>query len=281
MVGISSSAIVQSADLATGDILGSCAFNLGILAMLDALEPGRRPLMGVVSHRHILNAALGIVLMGLVGLALFMPRDILVLPWIGLSSLAFIGVYLASIGVMYKNEQRNVVATNEDQQAQHDSRSYTLRGVVLRYTLYAAIIIAAALAIPYFADHLSELSGLGKSFVGTLFLAVATSLPEIAVSLSAVRRGSTDLAVGNLLGSNIFNVLILAVDDIFYTRGLLLKDASDFHLISIFSTVIMSAVVIIGLSYRSLSKRFVMALDAAIILAIYIGNLLLLYHFSA
>ena len=74
MVGISSAAIVKSADLATGDILGSCAFNLGILAMLDAFIPKHQPLFGIASPRHMLIAALGIILLSLVGFALFLRR---------------------------------------------------------------------------------------------------------------------------------------------------------------------------------------------------------------
>ena len=143
------------------------------------------------------------------------------------------------------------------------------------------IIIIAALGLPFFADGIAELTGLGKSFVGTFFLAVSTSLPEIAVSIAAVRMGSVDLAVGNLLGSNIFNILILALDDIFYTKGLLLKDSSEFHIISVLSTIIMTAVVIIGLSYRAIGKRFFLAWDAALIFLIYIINLFFIYHFTS
>ncbi|MBK8657833.1 MAG: hypothetical protein IPN22_02880 [Bacteroidetes bacterium] len=112
---------------------------------------------------------------------------------------------------------------------------------------YACIIIAAALFLPHFAEKIAEQTGLGKSFVGTLFLAASTSLPEIAVSMAAVRMGFIDLSVGNLLGSNIFNVFILFIDDLFYTKGHLLKDASDAHLVSVFSVILMSAVAIIGL----------------------------------
>ena len=280
MVGISSSAFVQSADLATGDILGSCAFNLGILAMLDAFIPKHKPLLGLASPNHMLNAGLGIILLSLVGFALILPVEIVVAPWIGLSSVVFIMVYLISIRVIYKNEKKNHQGEVKPVQEKHNTE-ISLRSVITGYIAFAFIIIAAALALPYFADHIAEMTGLGKSFVGTFFLAVSTSLPEIAVSIAAVRIGSLDLAVGNLLGSNIFNVFILAIDDIFYTKGWLLKDASDFHIISVLSTIMMSAVVIIGLSYRASGKRYMLALDAGIIFLIYITNLLFLYHFTS
>ncbi len=62
-------------------------------------------------------------------------------------------------------------------------------------------------------------TGLGEAFVGSLFIAITTSLPEIVVSLAAVRIGAVDLGIGNVLGSNLFNLLILGLDDVFYRQG--------------------------------------------------------------
>lgn len=103
MVGISSAAIVQSADLAVGDILGSCAFNLGILAIMDAFLPRHHTLLGTASPNHILAAALGIILISMVGVAIFLPEEIVLSSWIGLTSLSFIIIYLISIRLIYLN----------------------------------------------------------------------------------------------------------------------------------------------------------------------------------
>jgi len=279
MVGISSSAIVQSADLAVGDILGSCAFNLGILAMLDAFVPMRRPLLGVASPSHMLNAGLGIILLTLVGFAFFLS-DYALTPWLAVSSLTFVVVYLIAVRIIYQNEKNHKEEGNNNIISEK-VRNTTLRIIILNYSIFAGIIIVAALSLPYFAEHIAEITGLGKSFVGTFFLAASTSLPEIAVSIAAVRIGSVDLSIGNLLGSNIFNILILALDDMVYTKGFILQDASDFHLLSVLSTIVMSAIVIIGLSYRAKGKRFWLAWDAAIIFIVYILNLILLYRFTS
>ena len=280
MVGISSSAIVQSADLAVGDILGSCAFNLGILAMLDAFVPKRLPLLGVASPSHMLNAGLGIILLTLVGFAFFLS-DYALTPWLAVSSLTFVVVYLIAIRIIYQNEKNHKGEGDNNNFISESVQNTSLRKIILNYSVFAGIIIVAALSLPYFADHIAELTGLGKSFVGTFFLAASTSLPEIAVSIAAVRIGSVDLSVGNLLGSNIFNILILALDDMVYTKGFILQDASDFHLLSVLSTIVMSAIVIIGLSYRAKGKRFWLAWDAAIIFIVYIINLILLYRFTS
>ena len=287
MVGVSSSAVVGSADLAVGDVLGSCAVNLFILASMDAFVPEHRPILGVASGSHVLAAALGIILLVLVGIGLALPGSIAITPWIGLSSLIFIAVYLSAVRLIYLQARRTralaeVTAPAVEEQALPDSSATDAdakRHVFRRYALFAGIIVAAATVLPWFAEGIAEATGLEESFVGTLFLAVSTSLPEVAVSLAAVRMGAVDLAVGNLLGSNLFNILVLALDDVAYTRGFLLEDASGVHLLSVLSTIAMSAIVIIGLAYRVRGKRFWLAGDAALVLLVYAANVALLLVF--
>ena len=278
MVGISSSVIVQSADLAVGDILGSCAFNLGVLSMMDIFTPKDRPLFSHVSRSHILAGAFGIILVALVGLSLFLDEDIVVSPFVGLTSVSFLVVYLIAVKSIYNYQQGK--STHSEHPQKGAGKTKTLKQVVIRYTFFALIIIVTALALPYFAEHISEATGLGKSFVGTLFLAASTSLPEIAVSIAAIRMGSTDLAVGNLLGSNLFNVLILFLDDLFYTKGHLLKDASDVNLLSAFFVIMMTGVAIIGFIFPSKEKKFIMAWDTFTIFCLYVANMVLLFFLS-
>ena len=247
MVGISASAIVQSADLAVGDILGSCAFNLGILSLMDAFLPRERPLFGKASRSHALAAALGTILISIAGLGLVLEKDFVVLNFPGLSVLTLLAGYLIAVRILFHFQKNNP----SDPEIPSESHQHlTLRQVSLRYALYAAVIIVSALFLPHFADQLSSATGLGKSFVGTLFLAGSTSLPEIAVSLAAVRMGSSDLAIGNLLGSNLFNVLILFLDDIFYSPGHLLQDASEVNLVTAFFVIIMSGVAVVGIIFN-------------------------------
>lgn len=276
MVGVSSVAIVGSADLAVGDILGSCAFNLGILSIMDVFTPRNHPLFSNVSRSQILAAAFGVLLIALVGLSLYLEKDFVLTHFVGISSFSFLIVYLFAVRTIFSFQK----STHEADSDTYTSSSLTLKQVVLRYSLMALLIIAAALALPYFAEHIAEHSGLGQSLVGTLFLAISTSLPEIAVSVAAVRMGSPDMAVGNLLGSNLFNVLILFLNDLMYSKGHLLKDASDVHLLSVFMTIMMSGVAIIGFMFPMKEKKIFMAWDTFIIFVLYLINIILLFMIS-
>lgn len=278
--GITSSVFLGSADLAVGDILGSCAFNLGILAMLDAFVPKRQPLLGNASANHIVSAAMGAVLLSMVGLAMVVPGDIEITRWLGVTSLAFIAVYLVSIRLVSLNERNHANTAKQGSAVDPKGSAESLRKVAGKYAIHAVVILGSASMLPRFADRIAEQTGLGRSFIGTFFLAVSTSLPEVAVSITAIRMGAIDMAVGNLIGSNLFNVLILAIDDMFYTRGHILKDAAPSHLISVFSTIIMTAVVICGLSLRLKGKRFLLAWDSAVIFLVYLLNLLLMFRLA-
>ena len=92
--------------------------------------------------------------------------------------------------------------------------------------------------------------------MGTLFVAFATSVPEVVVTLAALRIGALDMAIGNVLGSNLFNVAILAVDDIFYLPGPLFDHVSPIHSVSAVSAIMMSGIAIVGLLYRPTTNLF-------------------------
>lgn len=273
-VGISSAGIHGNADLAVGDVLGSCVFNLLILSGLDAFHRGPG-LLSAVAPKQVLTAALSIVLLALVGFGLFLPQQYVLMGWVGLLSLLFMGVYLASMRMVYQHMGHD--RTGEPGPA--DGKG-GLRVALSWYALHAAVVVAAALFLPGFAETIVQETGLKASFVGTLLLATSTSFPEVAVSMAALRMGALDMAVSNLLGSNLFNIVILAFDDIVYKGGFLLKDASDAHLLTVLSTIIMSAIVIVGLTFRTAPKRFLLAWDTFLIAVVYVVNLVLLYRIA-
>ena len=88
---------------------------------------------------------------------------------------------------------------------------------------------------------------------------------------------AVDLAIGNLFGSNIFNIFILAIDDIFFIQGPLLTYANPNHIISAQSAIVMMTIAVIGLTYRAAKKPLFLAWDSIAIVLIYVMNLLFLY----
>ena len=125
---------------------------------------------------------------------------------------------------------------------------------------------------------LAQAMGWHKTFVGTLFVAAATSLPELVVTIAAIRIGAVDMDIANLLGSNLFNVAILALDDIAFLRGPLLSHVSPMHAVSAASAAVMTGMVVVALVYRPRARLFRTVGWASLgLLAVYLLNAYFLY----
>lgn len=108
----------------------------------------------------------------------------------------------------------------------------SVREAVTNYAINAAVIVVAATLLPFIGCRIAVETGLGRSFVGTFFIGMTTSLPELVVSVAALKTGAVEMAIANLFGGNMFNVFIVGVDDIFYAKGSLLADVSPNHAIT-------------------------------------------------
>lgn len=277
--GFGATALAALPDIALGDILGSCMFNLLILSMMDAVQP--EPLSARAHQGHALSIGFGLVLVGIAGIGLAAGHHLPALGWIGLYTPLLIGVYLVAMRVIFKHEQQRI--SKETQEVAHEMAydRITMRTAVAHYLVAAAAVVVAALWLPRLGAELARQTGLGEAFVGSLFVAMTTSLPEIVVSLAAVRMGAVDLGIGNVLGSNLFNLLILGLDDLFYRQGPLVADVSASHGVSVVAIVIMNGLFLIGLTYKVMTKRFVVAWDTGAIATVYACAVLISYLVSA
>jgi len=249
VTGISAVTVANAPDIAVGDVLGSTVFNLLILVILDALYR-KESLYTRAAQGHILSAALGALLIGFAGFSLLLDQNGLgfALGHVGLYSPLIVLIYLAAMRAVFHYERHTLAEFTEAAAARYPG--ITLRRAWAGYLAAAAAIVAAGSWLPFVALDLAELMGWGQSFVGTLLVAAITSAPEVAVTLSALRIGAVDMAIANLLGSNLFNIAILAVDDVFYSPGPLLAAVSPSHVMTALTAVMMSALVIVGLIYR-------------------------------
>ena len=115
-------------------------------------------------------------------------------------------------------------------------------------------MVASGVWLPLIGVELARVMGWSNSLVGTLFVALATSVPELATTWAALRIGAIDLAIGNLLGSNLFDLLILAFDDLAYLDRSLYRAVSPLHVLSALSACLMSGAVVVALAYRPAAR---------------------------
>jgi cation:H+ antiporter len=250
-------------------------FNLLILSLMDAVHP--EPISARAHQSHALSIGFGLLLIGVAGTGLVAGHRLPAIAWIGLYSPALVAIYFVAMRVIFAHEQQRRARETHEVAGELQYGETTLRSAIVHYCLAAVAVVAAALWLPRLGAELARQTGLGEAFVGSLFVAVTTSLPEIVVSLTAVRMGAVDLGIANVLGSNLFNLLILALDDVFYRRGPLMADAGSSHSVSIVAIVMMNGLFLIGLTYKVMTKRFVVAWDTGAIAAVYAVAVVLSY----
>lgn len=275
--GISAVTVANAPNIAVGDVLGSTVFNLALLVVLDILH---RPdtIYGRASTGHILSAGFGVILLSVVGASVLLQRSHLLPVFASLGGYTplLLVLYLLAMRSMYSYEQREANARPPAGQRRYDA--LTLRSAALQFALFAGIVTLAGTWLPIAGTRIADEMGWSRTFVGTLLVAGATSLPEVVVTLAALRLRALDMAIGGLLGSNLFDLLIVAVDDVFYTRGSLLADVSPVHAVTAFSAVMMSGAVIIGLVYRPRRRLLgTMSVVSAALLAVYLVNVYVLF----
>ena len=280
VTGLSSVTVAQVPDIAVGDILGSCVFNLLIIVLLDFLYR-KESVYTRARQGNVLSAGYGIALIGFVGfnLLLYQAGTIPSLGHVGLYTPVILLLYLLAMRSLYRYEQAQVSEYVEDRVELYPHVS--LKQAVQGYTLAAIAVMAAGIWLPFIARDLAAAMVWEQSFVGTLFVAAITSAPEVVVTVAALRMGAVDLAIGNLFGSNLFNIAILAIDDLAYLPGPLLADVSLTHATSAFSAMMMGGLAVVGLVLRPASRVFrTVSWISLLLLIIYLLNAWFLYLYG-
>lgn len=275
--GISAVTVADAPDIAVGDVLGSTVFNLALLVMLDVLH---RPdtIYSRAGTGHILSSGFGVILLCVVGTSVLLERE-RVLPGfgsVGGYTPLLLMLYLLAMRSVFSYERRQ--ASNKAPVGEPRYAGLSLRKASLQFAAYACIVALAGVWLPVAGTRIADEMGWSRTFVGTLLVAGATSLPEIVVTLAALRLRALDMAISGLLGSNLFDLLIVAVDDAFYAKGSILADVSPVHAVTAFSAAMMSGAVIVGLVYRPRRRLLrIMSVISASLLAVYLINVYVLF----
>jgi cation:H+ antiporter len=247
--------LADEPNIAVGDVFGSCVFNLLILVAVDFLHR-EAPVYRRAHQGHILSAGFGVILIGFAGVNLLIadhPANYAI-SHVGLYTPILIGLYLLAIRSVFAYEREHRDAFVEGAAERYPG--ITLNAALARYAIAAIVVVAAGVWLPFVGADLARAMSWEKTFVGSLFVAGATSLPELVVTIAAVRIGALNMAIANLLGSNLFDMLVLAIDDIFYTKGPILWAVSPAHAFSAGSAVVMTGLVIVSLLYRPGQRLF-------------------------
>lgn len=266
-------------DMAIGGLIGSSLFNLAILAIADLAHKTRGLAFSRKSIENSLPGVISIAMTAVVGIGVFIGNEIGSLEFLGVGIFAYVLLLTYLIGLRLIYHDQNVEAlknTGNNASGQKKKPSREIINSLTGYIVCAVIIIIVAPQAADSAERIAAGSGLGDTFIGTTIVALATSLPELVACIAAVRMGAINLAIGNVFGSNTFNMLLLIPLDVAHP-GSLLGSVAMTHLLTCMFVVLVTATVIVGQLYRVESRKFLVEPDAALILILVTISLVLIY----
>jgi cation:H+ antiporter len=209
--------------------------------------------------------------MGLVGFFLLAGQDVSI-GWIGLDSLIIIVVYAGGVRLIQNQGGKPPTELPPD-----DRKIPSLRMAVLGFTFITIILVIVTPSLVESADQIATLTGLNTGFIGATLLAFVTSLPEVVATVAAVRIGAFDLAVGNLFGSNLFNMFAVGFVDVLYFDGLFLSVIDQRFAVVGLLGLVLTCLGLIGNIARVERRLLFVELDAFLILMVYFLGMWFLY----
>ncbi len=285
---------INAPDLAVGDAFGSSMANMLILAIINLLPTGSG-LFRKATLDHALYASLAIILTCIAAIVILVHPTHAYFGF-GPGSLLLLAVYLAGSRAVFRRSAlaRRAAMTEEmsgpvSAEAKEEAESgeadgstakahppQTLRRAIVLFAAGSAVMLLAAPRFARSAEEIAVVTGVGATFVGTWLVGLATSLPELVTSLAAVRMRAYDLAVGNLFGSNAFNMTIFVILDAVHAGPPILGVVSPMHAISALAAVALMAIGTAALVYRSQGRLALLEPSSMLIIIGYVVALALL-----
>jgi cation:H+ antiporter len=257
-------ALLHAIDIGVGDLFGSTLANMLLLGLLT-LAYRRARLLQTVSPSVALIGVLAIALTAVAGSAIASG---------GWGRIGPVGAETIVIAVLYVIGMRHIylesrpTAPPEQLELGDSARTVLRRGIIgFAATLAALLLLSPLLVLS--AHAFAAETGLSDSFIGTMLVGATTSFPELAATVAAIRIGAIDLAVGNILGSNAFNMCVLLAMDLAYTRGPLLAHVAPTHAVTAQFAVLSIAFAVLGILARGTRRLATFRIEAWLIVASY------------
>jgi cation:H+ antiporter len=266
--GISAGAIVQAPDIAVGQIAGSCVFNLVIVAVIEIFFR-KNNIYSSTDKLTPMSLVFSLVIIAALTLFLFIRLNLSVFH-VGVSSIIIIALYFKFIRTIFRKRK-----------AENKEEKYNDKSLSKEITMFIAssiIIMGVGIYLPVVGKELAQIMNWTDSFVGVIFLALVTSFPEFVVSFTLAREGNIDMLLGNITGSNMFNIGIIFIIDVAYVKGNLLMSASPDNIYVGLIAISMNLVILLAVFRHSRYRLFnFISINGIILIVLYIINLLIIY----
>jgi len=259
-------------NLAAGNFFGSNMVNVVLIALVDLIN-FQVPLLRRIAVSHALTAALTTVLMLVAIIAILGHVDVAI-GWVGLDSLLLIVLYFGGVWLIQREGQAQVATATA---IEPGPEFPSLRRGLIGFGLTAVVLVLIVPFLVNASSGIAAITGLGTGFIGTALLSVVTSLPELIAALAAMRMNAFDMAVGNLFGSSVFNMLALGLADFFYTDGRFLEAIDENFVMVGLLGLLLTNMALVGNLARVERKFLFIEIDSVAIIIVYLLGMYFLF----
>lgn len=280
-----SAAVDGLPDLALNNLFGGVILQTALLAFADLWT------RGAISNyprkaNHALEATL-LVMILTICLIIFTIGEPIVIWNIGLGSFIVLIAYCASIVILRNYDGANDWVpvdvptkglSNFVNQISLDKKDTSTKQLIIIELTLAAIIFVAGILIVTISNVLSIQSDIGTDIMGVIFLAAATSLPELTTTMAAVRIGAYTLAISNIFGSNLIMMGLIFPADVIFQDGPILGQVGDTVQLASILGILVTSIYIVGLIIRRKPRIGSLGLDSVFVLLTYVLSLVLFWY---
>jgi cation:H+ antiporter len=185
-------------------------------------------------------------------------------------------VYVVCVRLIQTNQTRSTIQLTSEIEIP-ESTPPLWKGLA-GFGLAALVLLIVTPWMVRSSAEIATITGLGTTFIGTTLVAFVTSLPELVTTLAAVKLGADDMAIGNLFGSNLFNMFALGLTDLFYLQGRFLGVIDPAFLLVGVLGMLMTGLGLIGNLARLERRVLFIEGDALALMILYFSGLWLLYN---
>lgn len=242
-------------DLVQGNVFGSNVFNLSIIGCCIILFATKFK-NSTLSKSHLTT---GIFTLAMFLICFFGMKTQSTLN-LGITQVNYATIFILILYVI------NIIKMKDDSSPSSDgddTLNLTVKQVMIRFSICTVLLIFFSMLLTNVADKINSALNLGSTVGGAIFLGIATSLPELTSSFNLVRLGNFNAAFGNVIGSNLFNFTILAIADLFYSKGNIFssdKQSDNFIFWGLIATLF-----VIGTLFTKNNKTLSIILSVAVI----------------
>lgn len=291
---VTTASIAGDAPLAVNNLLGSAAINIVLLAVADAFL-GPRALTSVIgAPTPLLQGVLSVLVLAFVVVGI--TAGDVAIAGVGMWSLILVGLYFFSVWLTSKYQHRRPwqpagdagsrkTSGNADESGRSSGGEDQARGgsivlLTVKSTAAALVILAAGFVLAQSGSAIAQKTGIGSGLIGLVLVGFATSLPELSSIRSAMQEERYRMVLGDIFGTNIFNLTLIFLADLFFAGPPVLGQSGPFEAVATLLAMILTCIYLIGLLERQDKTLWRMGYGSVAVVIVYVAGLGLLFRIA-